>query len=350
MYSYNTVEATRITRAHAFLALATIATVIIAPTVIVLTRKETNFNVPPLKPPVQAAAPSGLKLERRMLQETDFSFHGQVKDRFFESEGPSSIYLLLDRVDGRTKELNERATSIDNKECLSATPIQVDIPGWPGQNLTMWAQCYEQLSETLFMMFGVRNNKVYLYEKDHHVTILAYADIDSEDSTTFSKVDIYFAVGNGYTPLQTGSRGLMHLEAIPGATGVRSSLIQASMAGIGMGFCGVELVSDGEYIKITGSQDGIGGTCNNTRTICLSDDLNDVYEGDECDDLSTTIEPLGRRVSTDFKGDLNISEWATSHYPGGNLNNVEIGDHVDAHVTFGPSIVPNVMTDRKFGQ
>lgn len=337
-------------RTKAIVSLAVIAAIIATPTIIILTGKDdgpTRLNVPPLKPPVQAAAPEGFKVTAaRMRQlQTDFSFHGQVKDRFFKSQGPSSIYPLLDRIDTRTRELNQRATALVGTECLTAEPIEVDIPGWPGEDLTMWAQCHDQLSESLFMMFGVRNNTVYLYEKDSMVTILAYGEINPTNVTTFSKVDIYFAVGGAYTAAQTGSRGLMHLEALP-----EENHIQASMAGIGMGFCGVELVSDGDNIKIHGSQDGVGGACEDVETICISGDLEIVRTGTECDGLINDLGSLGRKVSGDFKGELNITEWAASDFPGDGGNNVEISDVTTAHVKFGPSTPPPSMSGRLFGE
>jgi len=349
MYTYQEIstKTTKTFRIKVCITLFVIVAIIATPTIVVLTNKSdppSRFNVPPLKPPVQKAAPEGFKITNRRVLQTDFSFHGQVKDRFFKSVGPSSIYPLLDRVDGRTRELNQRSTAIEGKECLFEDAIEVDVPGWPGETLTMWAQCYEQLSETLFMMFGIRNNTVYLYEKDEMVTILAYADLSETNVTTFSKVDIYFAVGGAYESNQTGSRGLMHLEALP-----EENQIQASMAGIGMGFCGVELFSDGDKIKISGSQDGVGGACNATETICISGDLEVLYTGGECDELTNTLGNLGRKNSTDFSGDLDISGWAASEFPGGNLNNVEISDVVNTHVNFGPSTPPSAMNGRVFG-
>lgn len=356
-----------------------------------ITEKNTRFDIPQLKPPVENSTPQGLKEEqtRRVLQQdADFSFSAQVKDRFFSGMGPTSVYDLLNRVDTRTREINERSRD-SQKECLTLDPVEVDIPGWPGEDLTMWMQCYDEF-ETIKMMFGKKDDTIYLYEKDHVVTIMAYIHLEPSDedstqypccyqvggggskctcddgvcsggdncrtipeawpTTTFNEswvrsgggfgtlnmadVNIYFSVGGHYGQTQSGSRGLFHLEANP-----KAGRFQATAAGIGLGFCGVQFASDGETVLFHGSQDGVDGTCEATDTLCVSGDLETEYTGSECEGIAFSLPPIGRQACPDFLGDHNISGWDESHFPGGELNLVDIDYDELSSVHFGPDEV-----------
>jgi hypothetical protein len=377
--------------------LGIVLSAVLIPVLVVSSNGKDTDDIPPIKPPVSDAAPNGLKdVSRRILRElqTDFSFHGQVRDRFFSGTGPTSIYDMLGRVDIRTREINQRATSIKDRPCMASTPVQVDINGWPGESLKAWIQCYEQLSETLFIMFGMKDDILYLYESDQMVTIMAYVHLLPRDNTsneypccyqingggndcscvdgecklgdtidggncrtipeswptsTFNSsflqenpstaleqvdVDIYFSVGAAYIVNQTGSRGLMHLVANP-----KAGRIQATAAGLGLGFCGVELASDGSNLYIKGSQDGVGGTCEAVDDICVSGDLENELSGNECDGIVSSIGLLGRKSTSNYKGNLDISSWHESEYPGGVLNNVDI----DNGISFGPRTIPSVL-------
>lgn len=371
-------------------------------------RHDDSYNIPQIKPPVNTAAPPGLKetsASRRLVGELDLSFHSQIRDRFFSGLGPTNIYELLKRVDIRTSEVNVRSNQTD-RPCLDMEPIEVDIGGWPGESLKMWAQCYDQLSDDLFMMFGIKDDVVYLYESDRMVTIMAYVHLENSEvhsnyfpccyqvngggdechclnakcsrdddiyeeggncrtipttwpTKTFDSskmvlnmnngydglpdVNVYFSVGSGYNSTQSGSRGLMHLEANP-----TLGRFQANVAGIGLGFCGVELASDGTKLSIRGSQDGVGGACNTTQTVCISGDLKTTLNENDCDGIVSTMIPLGRLPSNEFIGELNMSGWSASDFPGNTLNNVEIGDTPEASVNFGPKTVPISMINRKF--
>lgn len=384
-----------------------LATVVLTP-ILVGTTKKPTLTIPPVRPPVNEAAPVGLKepsarralMGTRGLQEPDLSFDAQIRDRFFSGQGPTAIYEMLKRIDVRTNEVNV-ASSQSDRACITSEPVEVSIEGWPGEELTMWTQCYTQLSETLFMMFGRKGDTVYIYERDHMVTILAYIKLDPKGESsaefpccyqvngggdtcecdsdvckldgvtaeggncrtrpetwpditfdpllvsnatstlagsTLADVNIYFSVGNGYTASQTGSRGLFHLEATP-----KSGRFQASAAGIGLGFCGVQFASDGSNIFFHGSQDGVGGVCENITSACVSGDLEDTLTGDECDGITFSIAPLGRQATTDFLGELSIDEWDASLYPGGATNLVDIDDVSTSSVKFGPTTPPTAL-------
>lgn len=369
------------------LVITTVAVVV--PIVIIKENKSTNYNIPPIKPPVQESVPSSLNepSNRRLLNEIDFSFGAQIKDRFFSGEGPTSVYDLLGDIDGRTQSLNLRSVDGD-RECLGLAPVEIPINGWPGEdNMTIWVQCYEQLSDNLFLMFGKKDDIVYLYERGQATTATAIITLNPPDhsgefpccyqingggsdctctegvctgggncrtktgndwfstgssvgtltgNSSLAEVNIYFSVGAGWDNEQgeSGSRGLMHLVATP-----QNGYFQASVAGIGLGFCGVQFASNGEKMFFIGSQDGLGGGCLDVNSTCvLGDDLS--VETTGCDtDIGFSILPLGRTESSDFLGNYSIPQWNASTWPASG-NNVDISDIASSSVLFGPSAIP----------
>ena len=364
---------------------------------------DNKLNIPPLKPPVEYAAPDGFKLsQRRILQGQQFSLENELKDRFFSGEGPSDVYGLLASVDGRTNEINLRSKE-GNRDCLSKDPIKVTIEGWPQETLEMWVQCYDVLDTNFYMMFGQKNDTVYLFEKGPTTTVAAFVKLNHTDNTEgypccyqvngggdecvcesdvcinnetstandgncrtipgtwtfinnpssidtnssitdYADVNLYFSVGNNMGPTQTGSRGLVHLEAKP-----KSNFMQVTAAGIGLGFCGVQFVTNGDKIMVTASADGPGGTCLALNSTCAAANLESSFDIEMCE-LGPSIVPLGRGVMSDFKGQFTFNQWEASHFPGGILNSVEIGNTLSSSVNFGPSEVPTslVTGERNF--
>lgn len=95
--------------------------------------------------------------------------------------------------------------------------------------------------------------------------------------------------------------------------------------------------------------DGVGGTCDNVTNACVSGDLEDTLTGNECDGITFSLAPLGRQSSTDFLGELSISSWATSKYPGGAANLVDIDAVSSSSINFGPSEPPtDILPNRNF--
>jgi hypothetical protein len=357
---------------------------------------KTTIHIPPLKPPIQDSVPSGFSSVARILQQQgDFTFHGQLKDRFFHpnQEGPTNVYNLVQMVDTRVDSINKRSAEGDERECLTKEPIEITLEGWPGETLTMWLQCYEQMNDDFFIMFGKKGDTFYLYEGGSMVKMAAFIHTKTQDRedapccyqvsgggdtcscddndqcsggakcrtrptewpwptvTTVGQrnttgdsdlpdVSIYFSVGAAYAPSQTGSRGLMHLEARP-----RANVFEAAAAGIGLGFCGVQFASDGDKIRFKGSMDAPGGGCHEVETTCVSSDLSTNYDDSlECSTIPFSVAPLGRKVSEDFLGNLGLSRWNASSYPGGASNGVEISDLTTASVHFGPRTAPPQLT------
>lgn len=365
----------------------------------------TKVIIPEIRPPIVNSLPNGFRLEstlRRVLQSsTGMSFEDEIRQRFFTNEGPTSLYSLIDDVDGRIQSLNDRN---NGKTCVDSAPIGVNLTNWPGEeDIEMWFQCYEEMTPSdLFIMFGVKDGKVYLYESGLATSIAAIIHVESEEDnileypcclqvngggslcecnrntnecttngncetvdvnwpinnfvnatvdvtrdvvdTTLPSVDLYYSVGGNWEPNESGSRGLVHIRARP-----VEKRFEASIAGIGLGFCGVQFSSIGDKMKILGSVDGVGGTCEAINHTCVSYDLETIYSMEACEDISFTIKPLGRQMMDDFLGQLNLTQWDASTYPG-TTNVVDISDNPMSNVYFGPSEVPASMGGRNFGQ
>lgn len=367
-----------------------------------------HYNIPALKPPVEYSAPDVFKPTQRRQLNTDpyqFVLENELKQRFFTNEGPSSVYGLLTSVDERTQSINQRGLE-NNRNCLGMDPVKIDINGWPMEQLSIWVQCYEILSNDMFIMFGRMNNTIYLYERGPATTLVAYINLDADEHNShypccyqvngggdrcicdtdtevckhesgvvnggncrtipdtwpvptanitnddnnntftlfdpevnFADVNIYFSVGGYMTATQTGSRGLVHIESKP-----KSKFIQVAAAGIGLGFCGVQFVSNNVNIMAKGSMDGPGGTCLGINETCSTSDLELTLPLSNCtSSLGFSMIPLGRHSTDDFRGQFTFDQWQNSGFPGDTLNNVDISNSVSSSVNFGPNSVPQSL-------
>lgn len=376
-----------------FIVIILTTAIVVVPIIVVENNRDNSYDIPPLKPPVGASVPRSLEdTSRRLLSGMDeFSFGNQVKDRFFTNEGPTSVYRMLSDVDDRTRSLNARSSE-SPRPCLSTEPIEIALEGWPGEDqLSLWIQCYEELSQDLFIMFGKKDDRVYLYERGSAATITAVVTLTPPDhsdefpccyqvggggsdctcdngsciltgtdtvdggtcrtkndtsmgtniqtlvgnSSSMAEVNIFFSVGaNWDSESESGSRGLMNLLAYP-----QNGYFQASVAGIGLGFCGIQFASDGSKMFFRGSQDGPGGSCLPVNSTCVSGDDLDVQVDDCQESIGFSIQPLGRTSSSDYLGSLNISQWDASTWPSSG-NNVDISDTPNSPVYYGPSSIP----------
>lgn len=186
-----------------FLATTSIITPLLVGTIKTQKRiEESNFyNIPALKPPVEYSAPNAFKLdteERRMLNSRPYEFilENELKQRFFTDNGPSSIYGLLQSVDSRTQSLNSRGIESPRK-CLGMDPVNITIEGWPLENLHIWVQCYEQLSNDFILMFGRHEDTVYIYERGPATTLVAYISINPPNDNGNSEYPCCYQVNGG---------------------------------------------------------------------------------------------------------------------------------------------------------
>jgi hypothetical protein len=124
------------------------------------------------------------------------------------------------------------------------------------------------------------------------------------------------------------SYGVIHLRANPVAHS-----FEMTVAGVGFGYCGAQLASDGADIYAAGSSDQ-GSTCGAVDTVCL--DAADASSPGTCGAALSTfaLGGLGRKAVTGTNG-----AWAASAYPAdaaGSGNLLLDGSSGDA-AHFGPS-------------
>jgi hypothetical protein len=303
--------------------------------------------LPLVTPPVAAATPAGLGGQKSALNQLKSTLRGlvaervahadpppgaespagQFKDRFFSGMGPTDVLgTLLPTVDRLIANINSTSA---NSPCLTQEPVAYTIQPF-GQMVSMYGQCYragDGGGANSFLQFGVKDGTTYLYlgnsleEIAAIVTpidngkykVLAFLTLGStqDSSSTCGAVQGY---GGDW---DTCSYGVMALSADES-----TQQIELAVAGIGFGFCGAQLASDGTNIYATGSGD-MGDTCNAVDTVCLS--AADATTPANCTPAETTfaLTPLGRgysmRSAAAAHSQANtgqvITTWGASQYP-----------------------------------
>ena len=317
--------------------------------------------LPLVTPPVRAAAPAGLQTPQhraRKYRPFDLSA-SDIQSRFFGA-GPTDIFNILQSIDDRLAGINQTIMN-GGAKCLALTPVAYTL-ATPGAPVTMWAQCSDsvgssQPSDPGFLQFGQKDGVTYLYQaigQGESAAIVTPIAGDSDGGVSVGSSSDDGGVGFGYTveawlsvgtlnaatscgghPFWDGcSYGVIHLWA-----NSVTRQFEMTVAGVGFGYCGAQLKSDGSVIYVTGSTD-MGTTCNAVDNLCVA--ASDAATPDSCDAsaMSFTLAPLGRQIST------GTSEtWAASEYPesiaGGN---VMLDGTSDDAVHFGP-IAPAAGTD-----
>lgn len=279
--------------------------------------KTPGVSIPAMRPPVAQAAGVGLtqsSLSTLALDPTNF------RSRFFGA-GPTNILTILSNLDSRLTGIANRTTT-SLAGCLTNTPTQMNITVF-GETLMMQFQCYEVVGSGI-VVFGKKGDIWYAFEKVGATATAAVAEVFSDGKMS---VELYGTVGLTNTPDWSAmSYGGYHLKA-----NTQTNKFQMAVGGLGFGFCGAYLNSDGTNIYIHGSEDGIGQACNATANICV---LNaNLATAGSCGTLGTgtfTLTPLGRAATTNAQ---SVAVLASQYAPGLVLN----GSGTDS-VHFGPSV------------
>ncbi len=247
----------------------------------------TSVDLPLVSPPVRAATPAGFGgvAARTAPAGLDAVLSASdIRDRFFNpAGGPTEVFGILGSVDARIAEVN----AAGDRPCLAQEPVAFML-GMFGEDVPFVAQCYRSFGASGFMMFGRANDETYLY-----VTGGA-ARLAARIAGAGDHVDTWYGVG--YTNDSCGgfdhcSYAATRISATPATRG-----FEMTVAGIGVGFCGVQLASDGTTIYAEGSTD-MGATCNAAATGCV--DATSLADATGCA-TSFTLPPLGRRAGVSF--------------------------------------------------
>ena len=265
-----------------------------------------------------------------------------IRDRFFHpAGGPVDVWQILAGVDRDIASLNARLADAD---CAEGPAVAYTIRpfGAPdGETRTFWAQCVERhpvtdpqgndFGESL-TIYGAHAGHVYLYTSSAMVRLAADVTLAEEEGTSPPRVELLYAVGImnaercGSTGTYDGcSYGVAEIRAEP-ATG----RFEMATAGVGIGFCGVQLRSDGSALRTTGSRDG-GSQCSPASTLCVRAD--DLTSESECSALGAfELRALGR-----IAGGAATTQ-AASLYP--EVPNVQLDGTPQDATGFGPSEPP----------
>lgn len=315
-----------------------------------------------------------------------------IASRFF-SAGPTDVYFILGSIDNQISSIN---TQIQNgvPSCLSQAPVPYTITPF-GESVTLYAQCSQSVgslgpSDPGFVQFGQKDGISYYYAAQGVawtaaiVTPVVSSGADNDGGTNgndaavdpagdaavdASVADVGDAAPNAVnTPPADGgtpaaytvhawsgigftnatscgdmsgfddcSYGVIELSADPG-----SQTFEMSVAGIGFGYCGAQIKSNGSVVYGAGSID-MGTTCDAIGTLCI--EASDLSTAGTCDAsvMSFALPALGRVTSMgpNAAGPGNPRDagavWAASAYPGGSGDTIVLdGTNTDS-LRFGPT-------------
>lgn len=249
----------------------------------------TPADLPLITPPVRAAAPSGFDAATRArIAPLDGTLSADdIRDRFF-SPGPTEVFQILQSVDDRIAEVNSAGGA---HTCLAADPVPYTLHVF-GEDVAFEAQCYRTFDESsgppAFMQFGSDAGTTFMYVTGGASRLAARVAGD--------RVDVWYGVG--YTNDMCGdgsfdgcSYGVTQIAAQPS-----TRAFEMTVAGIGVGYCGVQLRSDGSVIFGEGSTD-MGATCDAVASLCVN--ASDLSDATACDAVATfALPPLGREAGS----------------------------------------------------
>jgi hypothetical protein len=135
------------------------------------------------------------------------------------------------------------------------------------------------------------------------------------------------------------SYGTIELRANP----VTASF-EMTVAGVGFGYCGAQLVSDGTNVFFTGSTD-MGSTCNATDTLCAAANAGTPSATCTPAEESFSLTPMGRTASSGpatvaTPGDSGVQDFAASAYPGGDKDTIVLDGTSSDSVHVGAFTTP----------
>jgi hypothetical protein len=298
---------------------------------------DASSELPLIVPPVRAAAPASFQVAagaaRRAAADAGLSAT-EFRDRFFNpAGGPTEVFQILGAIDGRLAEINDTG-STKQRSCLDQVPVAYTLSVF-GQDIPFAAQCYRRFGTTpsggpaAFMQFGKLDGVTYLFVTGGAARVAAR--VTPVAGTTDVMVDAWYGVG--YTNATCGTDGtfdgcsyaVTEIHADP-----TTRAFEMAVAGIGVGFCGISMRSDGGSIYGSGSVD-MGATCQDPSTLCVS--AGDLTAAGACDAITSfTVPALGRKAGA------GAHAFGASGYPG--MPNVTLDGTATDSLGFGPATAP----------
>jgi hypothetical protein len=303
-------------------------------------------SFPTITPPIQAVTPAGLKnsgfsgLRPALTGGLSIT---QFKTDFFGT-GPTVLFNITNSVDGRISFFNNNSTK---SGCLSATPVAYTItPAGQASPVTMYAQCYTTIPSGFtgdpgLILIGKNNGVTYIWDANGAAWVAAIATPDGGSYDIHAWYSV--GIGNGKSGSnggQCGNAGAFDDCSYGVAeiyTNAGTGAFEMAAAGIGVGYCGVQLASDGMNTYADGSA---GPVCAATDDLCvLSSDETTVVGG-----RGGICTPGGSAAFTHTTaigietGSGPTTSWGNSPYP--TVPNVVLNGTSTDSVHFGPTTPP----------
>jgi hypothetical protein len=307
--------------------------------------------LPLVTPPVRAAAPAALRAtlsaRRTPLAPSALVVGAGTLDpagfqaRFF-APGPTDLFGILGAIDQRIAGINSRLASADPSPCLAQPPVAFELTPW-GQAVPFYAQCYERVTgpdgvtPAGFVQWAEVAGAFYLYAPVGAGHVAAIVTPVAGVAGSFT---VHAWIGVGYTNVDTlqgtwdsGSYGVIEIQADPGA-----GILEMTAAGVGLGFCGAQLRSDGTSVFGVGSID-MGASCVAADSLCVA--ASDLAAPGICADgapvTALALPPIGRLAAQGSPGGQIAGQmFAESLYPAGGGNVTLDGSAGDA-LAIGPA-------------
>ena len=303
-------------------------------------------GIPEVTPIVKAATPTSLKgsasaslmklFYPSAVASTSALSVSDLQARFF-STGPTAVLnTLLPNIDMIIDEINRHSES-SSSSCLSQVPVAYTVQPF-GQTVTMYAQCYALSSSNYsgdpgLIQFGVKDGVTYIYTAvgaEWQALIVTPLPGTNGKYTVKDYLGLGYSNTSGCSSTWDGcSYGGMELVA-----NSQTNTFELAVAGMGFGYCGAQLVSDGQTIYAEGSTD-MGTSCLDVGSICVS--ASDGTTSASCPNgsQSFTLKPIGR-TSTASTASLVSGSWGASAYPSSGPNVTFDGSATDS-IHFGPT-------------
>lgn len=253
-----------------------------------------------------------------------------LQSNFFQG-GAADVWRMLNAVDSTISNINQYAGT-----SCSGTPVAYTVTVFSGtpatpRTFTMYAQCYQQgtasfAGDPALTLIGVNNGITYVWQPSGASWTLAMQD-------EAGNVHIIYGVGynNGLSSGGCGTPG--HWDSCSyavaelatnisaGASGqfvlppTAAPLLEMTGAGINIGYCGVQFVTDGNIFFGTGSSADPGNTCSPQEDFCApASNIGGTTTGGICAKSYSqfTLPPIGMSATTGASG----SVYTQSQYPG----------------------------------
>ena len=248
-----------------------------------------------------------------------------VKNRLF-CTGPTEVLTLLDSLDARLVEIENRSSEGD-VSCLSdaAVDLSSDL-SFPGSvTMTHKLQCVDS---SIGLGFGQDGGTWYVRQ-----------GANGAGSSLFSVTAD--PIVNGYYWLVSADKSYSNSTGMLNIKANRSTgLVEITGGGVGLGFCSFHFISDANYIYVQANPDGASYTCdydgsgitnsNDWVEICIDASTMDVTTSSSCSSLSAsrTLTTLGRAAT---------SSWEVTATPAsGTIQTFDLGDYLnDLHAAAG---------------